>query len=91
MYASDAKRYILKLIHIQNKIEKKGYRRIDQASVRQAREHLSRYLNYYKYDSDEKMRSFFDRNRDKIKILIPNESYPGFKKLMNEFLTLQNQ
>lgn len=91
MYAADAKRYILKLISIQNKIEKKGYTRIDQAAVRQAREHLKKYLDYYKYDSDEKMRGFFERNHDRIKTLIPNESYPGFEKLMNEFINLQNQ
>lgn len=91
MYADDAKRYILKLIHIQSKIEKKGYQRIDQASVRQAREHLSKYLNYYRYETDEKMRGFFKRNHDRIKALIPNESYPGFKKLMNEFINFQNQ
>ncbi|MBV5313789.1 MAG: hypothetical protein JZU47_10870 [Prolixibacteraceae bacterium] len=90
MYAADAKRYILKLINIQNHIEKKGYRRIDQAAVRQAKEHLRKYLEYYKFDSDEKMRGFFERNHDKIKTLIPTESYPGFKKLMNEFINLQN-
>jgi hypothetical protein len=90
MYAAEAKKYILKLIHIQKVIEGKGYRRADQAAVRQAREHLNKYLNYYRYDSDEKMRVFFERNHDRIKTLIPNEDYPGFKKLMNEFINLQN-
>lgn len=90
MYAAEAKKYILKLIHIQKVIEEKGYQRADQAAVRQAREHLFKYLNYYRYDSDEKMRGFFERNHDRIKTLIPNESYPGFKKLMNEFINLQS-
>lgn len=91
MFATDAKRYIRKLINIQNKIENKGYQRVDQASVRQAKDKLLRYLNFYKYDSDEKMKGFFERNHDQIRTLIPNENYPGFQKLMNEFMNLQNQ
>jgi len=91
MYAIEAKQYIRKLINIQNKIENKGYQRIDQAAVRQAKEHLKKYLDYYNYDSDDKMRGFFERNHDRIKTLIPNENYPGFQKLMNEFMNLKNQ
>lgn len=89
MYAADAKRYILKLIHIQNVIEKKGYRRIDQASVIQARKHLKNQLEFYPYNTDEKMRAFWNHNRDEIRTLIPAESHRCFKKLMNEFLELQ--
>lgn len=91
MYAADAKKYILKLIHIQNVIEKKGYLRADQAAIRHAREHLTKYLNYYRFDTDDKMRSFFDRNRNEIKTLIPTPNHPGFKKLMEEFNNLQNK
>jgi len=91
MFAQEARKYIEKLIRLQNKIEEKGYRRIDQAEVRRSREHLTKYLDYYRLDSDEKMRRFWEHNSDKIRVLIPAESHRCFKKLMNEFITLQNQ
>ena len=91
MYATEAKQYIRKLIHIQQNIEKKGYVRVDQFAVIQAREHLDKYLSFYKFETDDKMKSFFERNKDRVRTLIPNESYPGFKKLINEFINLQNQ
>lgn len=91
MFAQDARQYIEKLIRLQNKIEAKGYQRIDQATVIQARKHLKKQLEFFSYSTDEKMRGFWDHNRDQIRALIPSDSHRCFKKLMNEFITLQNQ
>ena len=91
MFAQEARRYIEKLIRLQKKIEEKGYRRIDQAAVIQARKHLKNQLEFYPYNTDEKMRGFWEHNRDEIRALIPAESHRCFKKLMNEFLELQNK
>jgi hypothetical protein len=91
MFAQEARRYIEKLIRLQKKIEEKGYRRIDQASVVQARKHLKNQLEFYPYNTDEKMRGFWEQNREEIKTLIPSDSHRCFKKLMNEFINLQNQ
>lgn len=91
MFAKEARQYIEKLIRLQKKIEEKGYRRIDQDAVVQARKQLNNQLKFYSYNTDEKMRGFWERNNDKIRALIPAESHRCFKKLMNEFITLQNQ
>ena len=91
MFAQEARKYIEKLIRLQTKIEEKGYRRIDQATVIQARKHLKNQLEFYPYNTDDKMRGFWENNRDEIRALIPAESHRCFKKLMNEFITLQNQ
>lgn len=91
MFAQNARQYIEKLIRLQKKIEEKGYRRIDQGAVIQARKHLKKQLEFYPYNTDEKMRGFWEHNRNEIRALIPAESHRCFKKLMNEFITLQNQ
>lgn len=91
MFFKDARAYIMKLIRIQTYLLKKGYARADQPTLMESLTFLKNQLSYYRYDSDDKMRSFFDRHHDQIRILIPNESYPGFRKLMNEFINLQNQ
>lgn len=91
MFCKEARAYVMKLIRIQTYLIKKGYRRPDQQTVIEAIEHLKKYLNYYRYDSDEKMRNFFDRNHDRIRTLIPGENYPGYEKLMNEFLNYTNK
>lgn len=90
-YHKAARSYILKLIRIQSHLEKKGYVRADQALVRISIRHLKKYLNYYPYNTDQLMAGFFQRNSQHIRTLIPHASYPGQKKLMNEFLTLKNQ
>lgn len=90
-YASQARKFIRKLIQIQQVVERRGYVRNDQPAVRQSREHLKRYLDYYRYDTDEKMRSFWDRNREHIRTLLPSESHPAYNSLLNEFITLENQ
>ena len=91
MFAQDARQYIEKLIRLQNKIEEKGYQRIDQLAVIQARKHLKNQLEFYPYSTNEKMRGFWEHNRNEIRALIPSDSHRCFKKLMNEFITLQNQ
>lgn len=91
MFACEARAFIEKLIRLQKKIEEKGYRRIDQKTVIQARIHLKNQLEAYPYNTDEKMRGFWDNNRNEIRELIPGESHRCFKKLMHEFITLQNQ
>ena len=91
MFATEARQYIEKLIRLQKKIEEKGYRYIDHEAVQQARQHLKNQLEFYPYDSDEKMRSFWDRHRNEIRGLIPSQSHRCFKKLMTEFINLQNQ
>lgn len=90
-YASQARRFIRKLIQIQQVVDGKGYVRNDQPAVRQSRAHLKKYLDYYRYDTDEKMRGFWDRNREHIRTLLPSDSHPAYQKLIEEFTSLENQ
>ena len=91
MFAREARIYIEKLIRLQKKIEEKGYRRIDQKSVIQARRKLKNQLEAYPYATDEKMRGFWDHHHDEIRVLIPSESHRGYKKLMTEFIELNQE
>jgi hypothetical protein len=91
MFFQEARAYIEKLIRLQAYLVSKGYARVDQPAVLEAKENLKKYLDYYHYDSDEKMRNFFESNHDRIKALIPGENYRGYQKLMQEFMKLQNQ
>jgi len=91
MYADEARKFIEKLISMQKKIEEKGYRRIDQATVQQSSSKLKKQLDFYPYKTDEQMRGFFNRYQEHIRTLIPTETHPAFTKLMNEFITLKNQ
>lgn len=91
MFFMQARAYIMKLIRLQTYLLKKGYAREDQPTVLEAIAHLKRYLDYYRYDSDDKMKGFFEKNHDRIRALIPGENYPGYKKLMNEFINYNNQ
>lgn len=90
MYA-EARKYLKKLIRIQRYLIKKGFRRHDQNQVNEALTFIDNQLRHFSYASDDKMRGFIGRHHDRIRTLIPNESYPGFKKLMQEFIKLQNQ
>lgn len=89
MFANEARQFIEKLIRIQRVIERKGYKRIDQPAVSKAREHLSKQLEFYPYDTDEKMKGFWERNQPEIRTLIPSETHPAFRKLMTEFINLK--
>ena len=90
MYATQARVFIRKLIRMQQEMERKGLVRHDQPAVRHSREHMKLYLDYYRYDTDQKMRGFFARNIDYIRTLLPGDSHPGFKKLMDEFISLKD-
>lgn len=90
MYA-EARKYLEKLIRIQRTLKKKKFVRNDQPQVNEALTFIDNQLRHFSYASDDKMRGFINRHHDRIRTLIPNESYPGFKKLMNEFINLQNQ
>lgn len=90
MYATRARLFIRKLIRLQQTIEEKGYQRNDQPAVRQSRKHLKTYLDYFKYDTDDKMRGFWQRNQEHIRTLLPSDSHPAFQKLMEEYIELQN-
>jgi hypothetical protein len=87
----EARKFLLKLVRIQKTQIKKGYLHQDQQRINEALNFISKQLQYFKYANDDKMRSFFDRHHDRIRALIPGESYPGFEKLMNEFMNFQNQ
>lgn len=87
MFSQDAKRFIVKLIRIQRTLERKGFVRNDQPKVRESMIHLQKYLDYYRY-TDDQMKGFIARNRERIRILIPHRHYPGFKKLIEEYQNL---
>lgn len=91
MFATEARAYIEKLIRLNKKMYEKGYRRADQGAVNQARKHLKAQLEFYAYDTKTKMKLFWTLNYNQIRTLIPSDSHRCFKKLMNEFITLQNQ
>ncbi len=91
MFSQDAYRFIFKLIRIQQRIRRAGYRREDQDVVNDCAKFLSTYLTYYKKLSDEKMKAFFQTNRARIRFLIPCRDYSGFKRLINEFNQLENE
>ncbi len=91
MYATEARVFIRKLIRMQQVIEQKGYRRNDQPAVRKSREHLKLYLDYYRYEQDEQMRRFWERNEHHIRTLLPADSHPAFEKIMQQYINLQNQ
>lgn len=90
MFCKEVRLYVQKLIRMQQVIEQKGYRRINQPTVSQAREHLKKYLDYYRYDSDDQMRQFWERNRPYIRTLILCENHLAYQKLMNEFIEMNH-
>jgi len=89
MYATEARVFIRKLIRMQQVIEQKGYRRSDQPAVRKSREHLKLYLDYYRYEQDDQMRSFWTRNQEHIRTLLPSDTHPGFKTIMDQYMKLK--
>ena len=90
MYATQARMFIRKLIQMQQVVERKGYVRNDQPAVRQSREHLKKYLDYYRYNTDELMRGFWQRNQHHIRTLLPADTHPAFEKLMEQYIQLNN-
>lgn len=91
MFAKEARAYIEKLIRLQRKMYEKGYRRADQGDVNIAMQKLKNQLDFYRYDTEFKMKMFWSLYNREIRLLIPTESHRCYKKLMNEFINLQNQ
>lgn len=87
----EARKYLKKLIRIRKKMIAKKLVGSDTPTIKSSMKFIETQLSAYGYASDEKMRGFLSRHHDEIRQLIPGENYPGFKKLMNEFLELQNQ
>lgn len=87
----EARKYLEKLIRIRKKMIAKKLVGSDTPHIKASMNFIETQLSAYKYASDEKMRGFLERHHDEIRKLIPGENYPGFKKLMNEFINLQNQ
>jgi hypothetical protein len=90
MYASKAKSYIRKLINIQKAMRKQGLVRHDIAAVARSIDHLENYLNYFKYDTDEKMHRFYTQNIDRIRLLLPSQNHQDYQKLLQEFIDLKD-
>ena len=85
MYTIEARAYITRLIGIQRRIWKDGYRRGDQQTVNECLVKVEILLKTWKYGSDELMAGFWIHHREEIRYLIPTTSYKGFKALMIHF------
>jgi hypothetical protein len=89
MYAQEARQFITKLINMQKGMKKQGFIRHDYSAVSQSITELEKYLKAFKYDSDEKMRGFWNRKENHIRNLIPGQNHPAFKTIINEFIALK--
>lgn len=89
-YAHKARVFIGKLIQMQRTIEQEGYLRTDLQAIHQSASYLKRYLDYYRYNNDEQMRGFFNRNIERIRILLPRKTHQAYEALMEEFLGLKD-
>ena len=91
MYNIEARAYITRLIAIQRRIWKDGYRRGDQQTVNECLVKVELLLKTWKYGSDELMAGFWIHHREEIRYLIPTTSYKGFKALMIHFECLDKE
>lgn len=91
MYHEEARQFIEKLIRLQKTIKEKGYVRRDFGAVNQSMNELTKYLNYYKYDTDEKMKTFWSSKQVHIRNILPRKTYKGYEKIMKEYLKLQEE
>lgn len=89
MYHEEARNFIEKLIRLQKGIKSAGYVRKDFGAVSQSISELKRYLDYYKYDTDEKMKAFWKSKAQHIRNILPKPTYKGYEKIMGEFDKLQ--
>ncbi len=71
MYHIKAHRFINSVIRQRKLILKKGKSHKEASVMNGIIEELERYLNFYEYNSNEKMAKFFDRQSDNIYLLIP--------------------
>ena len=83
-FHQQARDYIHRLVNLQ-KFMPKEYKRIDQVTVIQSMDTLEKYLDFYAYDTDHKMRTFWRKHRWRIKILLPRKEHSAFEKLLVEF------
>ncbi|HAX95622.1 MAG TPA: hypothetical protein DCY35_03750 [Prolixibacteraceae bacterium] len=88
-FHEQARDYIHRLLKLQ-KFMPKEYKRIDQVTVIQAMDTLEKYLDFYAYDTDQKMRTFWRKHRWRIKILLPRKEHSAFEKLLVEFERLDS-
>ena len=91
MYYQDARKFIEKLIKLQKGMKKRNMVRHDYGAVSQSIDELQRYLKFYKYDTDEKMRVFWENKLQLIRNLLPGQNYRGYQKIMNEYIEIKNQ
>lgn len=91
MYYQQARQFIEKLIRLQRGMKSQGFVRHDYGAVSQSIGELEKYLKTYRYDSDDKMRSFWQRKEEHIRILLPGQNHPGYQNIIDEFITLKNQ
>lgn len=90
MYHEEARQFIKKLIRLQRTIKEMGYVRRDFGAVNQSMAELNKYLDYYKYDTDEKMKAFWNSKQAHISNLLPRPTYKGYEKIMQEYINLNN-
>lgn len=91
MYYQQARQFIEKLISLQRGMKSQGFVRHDYGAVIQSIDELEKYLNTYRYDTDDKMRSFWQRKENHIRTLLPGQKHSAFKSILNEFITLKDQ
>ena len=91
MYYQQARQFIEKLIRLQRGMKKQGFVRHDYGAVSQSIGELEKYLKAYPYDSDDKMRSFWQRKETYIRTLLPGQNHAAYQSIINEFITLKNQ
>lgn len=83
-FHSAARDFIIRLINLQKHIPA-SYKRIDQITVIKCLDTLESYLDFYPYETDQKMRFFWNKHRYRIRILMPSVKHPAYAKLLIEF------
>lgn len=91
MLHKDAKDYIRKVLRVRAKLIREGASKMNPALAERHIGTLTRYLSYYKYDSDLAMAKFWRRHRYAIFELIPGASSPASKPLIERFNDLDGQ
>lgn len=91
MFYVQSRQFIEKLINLQRGMSRKGFIRHDYNDVIKSICELEKYLKIYRYDNDDKMRNFWKRKENYIITLLPGQNYPGYEKLMEQFLSLKNE
>lgn len=78
----EADRFIETLIHIQEHIrDRKGYRRSDQPAVNRYIDEIKYYKLTHIMTKDAGWLKFWERFRDKIRVIMPGAHYSGWESL----------